>query len=413
MNERVISLFSGIGGADLALHELGCETVGFSDISEYANDVFRARFPEAAPLVDVTKLHLSEGVADIMVGGFPCQDISNAGKRAGIEGERSGLWGEYARLIGQIKPKLVLIENVSALLRRGIDRVLADLNALEYACEWDCIPAAAVGAPHLRDRIWMVAYPEDSLEHPVFRGRRPKALGALATPPSKWPRAGRMLAGIVWSCDPVAKRQSKRINGRTYWNGVNLGGTEAQGCWPTPTARDWKDTGDLLKVPVNGLLPRAVHRAELGLWPTPSATSYGTNRGGAAGRVGPTRHSLESMARHGLWPTPTRSDGTGGPGRSDARTGGDNLRTAVSLEVKGRLNPDWVEWLMGFPVGWTDLSCDAPVAYGWEHEPDIPRVSEGTAKRKERLTALGNALVPQVMYWVASHALAAIRKEQG
>jgi DNA (cytosine-5)-methyltransferase 1 len=86
-----------------------------------------------------------------------CQDISTAGKGAGIEGERSGLWSEYARLISEIRPRVVIVENVAALLARGLGRVLGDLAALGYDAEWDCIPASAVGAPHRRDRIWIVA----------------------------------------------------------------------------------------------------------------------------------------------------------------------------------------------------------------------------------------------------------------
>jgi DNA (cytosine-5)-methyltransferase 1 len=101
------------------------------------------------------------GVPDdfnIWTGGFPCQDISNAGKRAGIDGERSGLWSEYIRLVRVLRPRYVLVENVAALLGRGVDRVLGDLAACGYGAEWDCIPAAAFGAPHLRDRLFIVAY---------------------------------------------------------------------------------------------------------------------------------------------------------------------------------------------------------------------------------------------------------------
>ena len=96
---------------------------------------------------------------DVICGGFPCQDISVAGKGAGIAGERSGLWGEYARIVGEVRPRYVIVENVAALLGRGLERVLGDLAALGYDAEWHCIPASAVGAPHRRDRIWIVAYP--------------------------------------------------------------------------------------------------------------------------------------------------------------------------------------------------------------------------------------------------------------
>src|SRR5208282_3242190 len=94
----------------------------------------------------------------ILCGGFPCQDISNAGKRAGIDGERSGLWSEFARLIGELRPRYAIMENVAALLGRGLERVLGDLASIGYDAEWHCIPASAVGAPHRRDRVWIVAY---------------------------------------------------------------------------------------------------------------------------------------------------------------------------------------------------------------------------------------------------------------
>jgi DNA (cytosine-5)-methyltransferase 1 len=95
---------------------------------------------------------------DVLCGGFPCQDISVAGRGEGIDGARSGLWAEYARLIRELRPRYVVVENVAALLARGMERVLGDLAACGYDAEWDCIPASAVGAPHRRDRVWLVAY---------------------------------------------------------------------------------------------------------------------------------------------------------------------------------------------------------------------------------------------------------------
>src|SRR5690606_13124048 len=98
------------------------------------------------------------GEADVVCGGFPCQDISNAGKRAGITGERSGLWRELVRAIRVVRPKYAIVENVAALLGRGMGTVLGDLAESGYDAEWDCIPASAVGAYHERDRLWIVAY---------------------------------------------------------------------------------------------------------------------------------------------------------------------------------------------------------------------------------------------------------------
>lgn len=97
---------------------------------------------------------------DVLCGGFPCQDVSQGGRRAGIkEGTRSGLWYEYARIIGEIRPRYVIIENVRGLLSCGIEIVLQDLAALGYDAEWEVLPAAALGAPHHRERVFIVAYP--------------------------------------------------------------------------------------------------------------------------------------------------------------------------------------------------------------------------------------------------------------
>jgi len=97
---------------------------------------------------------------DLICGGFPCQDISTAGRGVGIHGERSGLWFEFARIIRELRPRYVLVENVAALRVRGMDAVLGELAALGYDAEWECLPAAAFGAVHLRDRVFIVAYPE-------------------------------------------------------------------------------------------------------------------------------------------------------------------------------------------------------------------------------------------------------------
>jgi DNA (cytosine-5)-methyltransferase 1 len=114
----------------------------------------------------------------VLCGGFPCQDISVAGKGAGLAGTRSGLWSEYARLVGELRPRYVVVENVPALRKRGLETVLADLLALGYDAEWDGISASAVGAPHRRDRIWIVAYPQcGELRIQSRRGSRPDGQG--------------------------------------------------------------------------------------------------------------------------------------------------------------------------------------------------------------------------------------------
>jgi DNA (cytosine-5)-methyltransferase 1 len=155
----VLDLFSGIGGFSLGLERAGMRTLAFCEIEPYCRAVLKKHWPNVPIFEDVTKLKGADvGSADIICGGFPCQDISLAGKGAGIQGERSGLWREYARLISEIRPKYAIIENVPALRGRGLSRVLCDLAALGYDAEWHCIPASAIGARHRRDRIWIVAY---------------------------------------------------------------------------------------------------------------------------------------------------------------------------------------------------------------------------------------------------------------
>lgn len=157
---RVGSLFSGIGGLELGLERAGMTTVFHVERDPYASQVLAKHWPHVPRFDDVRTVGAHNLPAcDVLCGGFPCQDISTAGLRAGIDGEQSGLWREYARIVREVRPRYVLIENVAALLVRGLERVLGDLAACGYDAEWDCIPAAAVGAPHRRDRIFVVAYP--------------------------------------------------------------------------------------------------------------------------------------------------------------------------------------------------------------------------------------------------------------
>lgn len=170
---RVLSLFAGIGGFDLGLERTGgFETVAFCEIDPFCRRVLAKHWPHVRQYDDVRTLTADtldrDGIAvDVICGGFPCQDISVAGKRAGLaDGTRSGLWSEVARLIGKIRPQFVLLENVTNLLagpseRPGawFGRVLGDLAEIGYDAEWHDVPASYVGAWHRRGRVWVVAYP--------------------------------------------------------------------------------------------------------------------------------------------------------------------------------------------------------------------------------------------------------------
>ena len=154
------SLFAGIGGFDLGFERAGFETVWQVEINDWCRKVLAKNFPKAERYADIRECgaHNLRPV-DVVVGGFPCQDISNAGLRAGITGERSGLVVEMVRIIGELRPKYVLMENVAALLGRGMGGVLGYLSEIGYDAEWEIVSAADVGAPHLRRRIWILAYP--------------------------------------------------------------------------------------------------------------------------------------------------------------------------------------------------------------------------------------------------------------
>lgn len=159
-----LDLFSGIGGFALGLQWAGSyETIGFCEIDKAAQKVLKKHWPSVPIYDNVKTLKGSDiGAVDIITGGFPCQDISLAGKGAGLYGKRSGLWFEFHRLIKETRPKWVIAENVSMLRSRGLDQVLRSLFEIGYDAEWHCIPASAVGAPHRRDRIWIIAYPNNN-----------------------------------------------------------------------------------------------------------------------------------------------------------------------------------------------------------------------------------------------------------
>jgi DNA (cytosine-5)-methyltransferase 1 len=162
MNE--LALFAGAGGGILGGKLLGWRTVCAVEREPYAASVLAARqndgFLPAFPIWDDVCTFDGKpwrGVVDVVSGGFPCQDISAAGKGAGIDGERSGLWGQMARIVGEVRPRFVFVENSPLLVGRGLVRVLADLAEMGFDVRWGVVGASDVGAPHRRERCWIVA----------------------------------------------------------------------------------------------------------------------------------------------------------------------------------------------------------------------------------------------------------------
>jgi DNA (cytosine-5)-methyltransferase 1 len=152
------SLFSGIGGFELAAQRAGIKTLWNCEIEEYPRLILSQHFPGIMQYTDIRTMSYPRYV-DIISGGFPCQDISTAnGHAKGIKGKKSGLWSEMARIIKETRPKYILIENSPMLLRRGFEKVLYDLSQIGYYAEWDCIRADWFGKKHRRERIYIVAY---------------------------------------------------------------------------------------------------------------------------------------------------------------------------------------------------------------------------------------------------------------
>lgn len=246
---KVLDLFSGIGGFSLGLERTGgFRTVAFCETDTYCRRVLAKHWPDIPIYGDVRELNgeqlRQDGIAaDVITGGFPCQDISAAGPRTGIDGGRSGLWKEYARIIGEIQPQYALVENTADLTVRGLFRILGDLAEIGYAAAWHGIPAAAVGADHWRYRIWIMSYPngtgvfeihqrggqqraqkvgEDAAEN-VANDYRPRPQGRMQTGPlnedaraiSPWLGLALSSApafpGEYWSCKPVLGRGAHGI----------------------------------------------------------------------------------------------------------------------------------------------------------------------------------------------------------
>lgn len=170
---NVGSLFSGIGGFDRGFERAGMRVDWQVELDPYCRAVLARHFPDAARFEDVREVGAQNlPPVDLICGGFPCQDLSPAGRGAGLDGARSGLWGEFARIVCELRPRYVVVENVPALLtgkgkrwdRAPVGRVLGDLAEAGYDAEWACLSAREFGAPHLRKRVWIVAYPSRDAE---------------------------------------------------------------------------------------------------------------------------------------------------------------------------------------------------------------------------------------------------------
>jgi DNA (cytosine-5)-methyltransferase 1 len=345
------SLFAGIGGIDLGLERAGWRGRWQVEWDPFCQRVLAKHWPDIPRYGDIATVDWS-GVerVDLLAGGFPCQPVSGAGKRKAQSDER-WLWPEFLRAIRALRPSLILVENVTNLLAinggSAFGEVVGDLAASGYDAEWDCIPAAAVGAPHDRDRIWIVAYPNSE---PV-RNRAgdmggPQSPGAREEPEWKWLRPDAFDGRPA-----VADADGTRLPigfGRGLQAGSWLGGrTERPGDDPLADAE---------RVDGQGIERRSDDPDQ---WQEPPQRPFGL-RGGTG--------------RHGIGPTQSRMD------------------RAVD----------------GLPAGLDGHRWPAPPGPQYDWEP--PRVVVGRLpNRSPRVKSLGNAVVPQVVEMIGRQLLLSTR----
>lgn len=209
---KVLDLFSGIGGFALAFEAAGFETIAFAEIEPYPCKVLAQHWPAVPNLGDVRTIDGRDfaGV-DVVCGGFPCQDISAAGKGAGIHGERSGLWFEMLRIIRGARPAFCLLENSPWLRARGIDDVLSGLEQSGYSARPFVVGAWSAGRAHKRDRVWVVAYSQSArLAQPKIEEVRARLSG---------PEYAGLLGGRVagnWPTPPGVRRMADGIPDRAH-----------------------------------------------------------------------------------------------------------------------------------------------------------------------------------------------------
>ena len=212
MNE--LALFAGAGGGLLAASQLGWRTRCAVEIDPYARKCLLARqrdgVLERFPIWDDVKTFNGSqwrGSIDIVSGGFPCQDISSAGRGGGIAGEKSGLWKQMARIIGEVRPEYVFVENSPLLVVRGLGTVIGDLSALGYDCRWGIVGAHHTGANHQRDRIWIagkMAYPNSAQRKGGKLSGRAQSKNTNSSFSRWWqtePNVGRVVDGLAARLD--------------------------------------------------------------------------------------------------------------------------------------------------------------------------------------------------------------------
>jgi len=423
---KALSLFSGIGGLDLAAHAAGIETLACCEIEPFAVQILNRRFPGIPVFDDVRKItrgaieELLSGkdyanvvelynqglsveeiaimhntptgfmrgvlkrrgfdikgeeemlpgkncvpIIDVIHGGFPCQDLSVAGKQAGLTGERSGLWYEMLRLVEELQPYYVVAENVRGACNLALPTVQAGLERANYQVQSCVLPASAFGAPHRRERLFVLGIRKDVADSASERLQR------LLTTREQESEvyAGKIVtvrdsirSGKLWptpkagACGMTARTSGRPIEKSTHLTTQVFLAEQQAKLWPTPRAGKTSDEklDSWLARRERGEVATPPLSLAVKMWATPSSADCKGSHGGGQGRSLRTDiHEIKKM-----WPTPRQFM------YKDSTT--DRNKGNLGEKVGGQLNPAWVEILMGYPLGWTDPDCEEPEPWpGW------------------------------------------------
>jgi len=370
MNE--LALFAGAGGGILGGHLLGWRTVCAVEWEEYPASILCARqndylLPPFPIWDDVCSFDGTpwRGIVDVISGGFPCQDISAAGKGVGIDGERSGMWGEMARIIHEVRPRYVFVENSPMLTSRGLGRVLGDLASMGFDARWGVLGAADIGANHQRDRIWIVA---------KWRGQLPHAQHHRIR---WWEQQQESIARSHGEAS-----YSDGIGSQITTNEQELegeGGNQLQAEQP-------RDPSQVANASEQGLQGEQWSQFE---GDGDRSTDQGEAMANARCELRDQGNSAELGGGEEVGATCTVLDQSGGEGQS------------LPYPMLDGLQGFGEEWgsegqtgLCGGEGSNEEQDLFATSSYWWSVEPDVGRVVDGLAARVDRLKAVGNGQVP-------------------
>ena len=368
MNE--LALFAGAGGGILGGHLLGWRTVCAVEWEAYPASVLCARQNDGLlppfPIWDDVQTFDGKPwreIVDVVSGGFPCQDISSAGKGAGIDGERSGMWREMARIIHEVRPKFVFVENSPMLTSRGLGRVLGDLASMGFDARWGVLGAADVGANHKRDRIWIVA---------KWRGQLPHAQHNRI----RW-----------WEQQQTSIKKSSRELAYTTQLFSDGGNNNTRISMERETQSKFgNNCGESnISNSISIGLQKSTNKQQL--------ESKGSNQLQIE-QPGDTSQMDDTNTNSQRWEWSTGESGTGTQGQSNRHSS--NLCTEISnssiQRCEERSSSSQNEKSASY-VRWHDSHRQSRVDW-WATEPNVGRVANGVAARVDRLKAIGNGQVP-------------------